>query len=125
MTSRSLPGHGRTNRDLGCSCLRVILPLLLCIQFLLCSACSDQPEADYSTPQKTFDALVQAAKNRDSEAYADCFVEAEQDGMREQNFKSTYDETRPGRIFEKGGFTVGMEEYFTDARKSPSNRSFS
>ena len=89
---------------------------MLCTALMLC-ACASKTEPDYSTPEKALATMLQAANDGDVEAFADCFVKAEQAGMLEVNLDSNYDEVKPGPIKEHGGFTVGSEEYYIDGKK--------
>jgi hypothetical protein len=97
--------------------------LLICAAALLLSACGRSPAPDYSTPDKAFATLVRAVNNEDNKAFADCFVTAEQPGMLKSSLDpevdgvTLYDEVRAGPVHEKGGFHVGMEEYWKDGKK--------
>ncbi|MCC7508179.1 MAG: hypothetical protein IT464_02245 [Planctomycetes bacterium] len=77
------------------------------------AACAGGDQPDYSTAEKTLAALVRAENARDSKAYADCFVAAEQAGL-----KSTLGDasviTTAGEVKQVAGFTVGMLRYLRD-----------
>lgn len=72
---------------------------------------------DYSTPQKTLEALVRADLPGDRDAYADCFVASEQAGMRETKGSNEII-VRAGEVKQHEGFTVGMLQYFMNGKKT-------
>lgn len=96
--------------------MRRLLPSILLLLATVLAACGAE-KPDYSTPQKTLEALVRADVADDRDAYADCFVTAEQAGMRETKGSNEII-TRAGEVKQHEGFTVGMLLYFTDGKKT-------